>query len=96
VLARYGHHEAIPLDPKQWDIGLSRAAGLVSVLREQWEFALLFRDLATLRADLPLFTDVEELRWAGITSEFAEVCEELRAPDLLDRAQRASEVLAGP
>jgi 5'-3' exonuclease len=96
VLARYEHLEAIPLDAKQWDIAVSRAAGLVSVLREQWEFALLFRDLATLRADLPLFTDVEELRWTGITSEFAEVCEELRAPELLERAERVSEVIARP
>jgi 5'-3' exonuclease len=94
VLARYGHLEAIPLDPKQWDVAVSRTASLVSVLREQWDLALLFRDLATLRADLPLFTDVEELRWAGITSEFAEVCGELRAPELLERAERVSEVLA--
>jgi hypothetical protein len=61
------------------------------VLEAQWDFALLFRDLATLRTDLPLFEDVEALRWCGITPAFAEVCAELRAGDLLERAQRASE-----
>ncbi len=90
VLARYRHLEAIPLDPMQWDVALPRAAALVTVLKAQWDFALLFRDLATLRADLPLFEDVGALRWTGITPAFAKVCEQVRARDLLERAERAS------
>jgi 5'-3' exonuclease len=42
-----------------------------NVLGEQRERALLFKDLATLRTDAPLFADVEELRWRGPTDGFA-------------------------
>ena len=37
---------------------------------ENRKFALLFKDLATLRTDAPLFEDVEELRWRGATADF--------------------------
>lgn len=35
------------------------------------ELALLFRTLATLRTDIPLFDDVEQLQWTGPTPAFA-------------------------
>jgi hypothetical protein len=41
------------------------------------EQALLFKNLATLRIDAPLFDDVEELRWQGATSSFAAMAEKI-------------------
>jgi 5'-3' exonuclease len=59
-----------------------------SVLAERRERALLFKDLATLRTDAPLFTDVGDLAWRGPTPEFAAFCERIGAPALLERARR--------
>jgi 5'-3' exonuclease len=87
VLARYGHLEAIPADAIAWDVPLRGADKLASSLRAQWDFALLFRDLATLRSHEPALSSVEELRWAGPTAAFAEYVERLEQPSLLQRAQ---------
>lgn len=57
------------------------------VLGEQLADALLFKRLATLRADLPLFDDVEALRWRGPTPAFAQWCGQAGAPRLLARAE---------
>ncbi len=86
VLARYPTLEAIPVDAANWDVRLARAAPLAAVLREQWDLALLFRDLATLRTDIEVFRDVEELRWAGPTPAFEALARALGAPDLAPRA----------
>ena len=50
---------------------------------------LLFRDLATLRTDAPLFKSVEELRWRGPTPEFAKFAELIGSPELMRRAEKA-------
>jgi 5'-3' exonuclease len=65
VLARYGHLEAIPADPRDWTVPVGSAATLAKTLDRDRERALLFRTLATLRTDIPLFEDVESLRWHG-------------------------------
>jgi 5'-3' exonuclease len=70
VLAKFGRLEHIPRDPKAWHVNAANASALARTLAEQWEHALLFRDLATLRADIPLFENVEELRWRGPTPDF--------------------------
>jgi 5'-3' exonuclease len=81
-------------------IGKSGAARLVNsygpienfpptVLGEQRELALLFKKLATLRTDAPLFANVDELRWRGPTQAFAAMVERLGDPRLLARAQKA-------
>ena len=67
MLARWGHLEAIPDDPAAWDVKVARAAALAETLRRERPLALLFRQLATLRTDVPVFDDVEELRWQGAT-----------------------------
>src|SRR5215204_5486399 len=46
--------------------------------------ALLFKELATLRSDAPLFKDVEELRWRGATAEFASYAEKIENPRLVE------------
>ena len=60
------------------------------VLREQRARALLFKDLATLRTDAPLFRDVDELRWRGPTGEFAAWAERIGDGRLLDRCRRVT------
>jgi 5'-3' exonuclease len=56
------------------------------VLGRQREQALLFKRLATLRTDAPLFSDVDQLRWRGPTSAFADLATKMREPGLLARA----------
>jgi 5'-3' exonuclease len=73
LLNRYGPIEAFPPE----------------VLGEHREEALLFKKLATLRTDAPLFSDVEELAWRGPTPAFPALVERLADERLLERAARA-------
>ena len=77
VLARYGHIEAIPADWRTWGVNAANAGALSRVLAEDRDRALLFRTLATLRTDLPLFQSVDELEWKGPTPEFAPLAAKL-------------------
>lgn len=87
VLARYGHLEAIPRDPAQWDISVRGAASLVSELVQREEEVLLYRRLATLRRDAPQPEELAALRWVGPRREPLEaLCGELGADRLLGRA----------
>ena len=58
-----------------------------NVLGDKRADALLFKTLATLRTDAPLFQDVKELRWRGPTAAFAAWSERIGAPLLLERAK---------
>ena len=59
------------------------------VLNEQNRaLALLFKDLATLRTDAPLFKDVDELRWRGATPEFPAMTEKIESARLLARVRK--------
>jgi 5'-3' exonuclease len=60
-----------------------------ALLGERHDLAMLFKDLATLRTDAPLFSDVDELRWRGPTHTFAELAERMEAPRLLERSLKA-------
>jgi len=81
VLSRFAHIEAIPID------GVKKRGALSS---EQRELALLFRTLATLRDDAPLFDSVERLRWTGPTASFRDYAMHIDAPELIERAERAA------
>ena len=61
---------------------------------ENRKLALLFKDLATLRADAPLFKDVDELRWRGATDEFPAVAEKIESARLLARVRKLEKRLA--
>ena len=65
VLAKFLHIEAIPADWREWKVNVTSAGSLAHTLAEQRERALLFRTLATLRTDIALFQDVDELQWQG-------------------------------
>jgi len=73
VLARFGHLEAIPEDPSEWHVNAANSGTLARTLVENRPLVMLFRDLATLRADLPLFDSLDALKWRGPTPDFAEL-----------------------
>ena len=77
LLNRHGPIEALPPD----------------VLGDRRELALLFKNLATLRTDAPLFANVDELRWSGPTREFASWTTRMEAPRLLARCLKAQSTL---
>ena len=88
VLGRYTHLEKIPAKSTEWSVPVRGAARLAATLEENRTLALLFRTLATLRTDVPVFTDVEELRWRGPRLEFQALAQRLGVPGLWDRAHR--------
>jgi 5'-3' exonuclease len=70
VLAKFGKLESIPRDSREWQVKVTGASSLAATLVRDWDRALLFRTLATLRTDINLFENVDELRWSGPTPEF--------------------------
>lgn len=84
VLARYEHLEAIPKQESKWEVDVRGPAKLAASLRDHWQDALLFRTLATLRTDAPVFRNVDELQWRGPTQEFTPLCQELGVPELAE------------
>jgi len=89
TLSQYPHLEDIPKDWKEWHPSIRRARTLAESLFSAWNDALLFRTLATLRLDVPVFDSVDELRWRGPRPEFEELCRRMKAPGLLDRVMKA-------
>ena len=59
-----------------------------AALQEHRELAMLFRTLATLRTDVPVFNSVDDLKWRGPAPEFERVAQQLGVPGLWDRARR--------
>src|SRR5262245_13882906 len=92
VLSRYVHLEAIPKDWREWPGAIRRAGALSATLVELWNEALLFRTLATLRVDVPVFNNVDDLRWQGPRPDFEVVSRRLRSPELLKRAESAAKL----
>jgi 5'-3' exonuclease len=86
ALSQYPHLEDIPKDWREWHPSIKRARLLSESLRNGWNDALLFRTLATLRLDVPVFDTVEDLRWKGPRPSFEEQCRRLKSPTLLRRA----------
>lgn len=85
ALIKYRHLENVPRDWRDWDASIRRARPLAESLFGAWDDALLYRTLATLRLDVPMFDSVEELRWRGPRENFQQCCERLRAADLFRR-----------
>jgi len=83
VLAKYLRLESVPADWRTWSVNAANPASLARALESGRDQAFLFRDLATLREDIPLFESVEDLRWRGPTPEFAPLAARF------DAAQRA-------
>jgi 5'-3' exonuclease len=90
VLSRYSHLEDIPKGWQDWHPSIRRARALAEALFSAWDDALLFRTLATLRLDVPVFDQVGELRWKGPRSDFEQCCRRMKSPELLRRAMSAT------
>jgi 5'-3' exonuclease len=71
VLAKFNHLESIPSDWREWGVNVASPKALASTLVANLDQALLFRLLATLRTDVPVFDSVDQLEWKGPTADFA-------------------------
>jgi len=94
VLARFLHLESVPADHREWGVSVANASTLAATLVQERERALLFRTLATLRTDIALFDDVDQLRWKGPSPAFEELGPRLDAavsetPGRSTRARRS-------
>ena len=78
LINRYGYLEDFPAE----------------VLRDKHDIALLFKNLATLRTDAPLFDDVDQLRWKGPTDSFLSVAKQIEDPRLATRVQKLKQKLS--
>jgi 5'-3' exonuclease len=67
VLAKFDNIEAIPDDHRAWDLKVARGRSLAETLSRNRELARLFRQLATLRTDVPVFESIDDLAWRGPT-----------------------------
>ena len=88
VLSKYPHLQDIPKNWQDWDL-IKRAQKLAESLFTSWDEALLFRTLATLRLDVPVFESVDELQWKRPASDFEKCCHRLNSDTLLRRAVAA-------
>ena len=80
VLSRFEHLESIPDDPGKWrlsSVSPGRAASLAGSLAQRREEALLYRQLATVREDVPLKEKHSDLKWQGAHKRLKEICHEL-------------------
>jgi len=91
TLSQYAHLESIPKDWREWHPSIRRARLLSESLHNSWSEALLFRTLATLRLDVPVFENVEDLRWKGPRPSFEDYCRRMRSRDLLARVRRQTQ-----
>jgi 5'-3' exonuclease len=92
VLGVYGHLEAVPEEAEAWRVGVRGAPALAASLAAHRSEALLFRQLATLRTDVPLAESVEELRWRGPDAAALDaVAAEWGDGAIVERAQRLAQ-----
>ena len=89
TLSQYPHLEEIPKEWRAWHPSIRRARLLSESLFNAWNDAVLFRTLATLRLDVPVFDSIHDLRWTGPRPNFDEYCDRLKLPDLVRRAALA-------
>ena len=88
VLSHYGHLESIPTNGS-WDVKVRGAAALQDILSKEYQNALLYRELATLRRDAPIEAGVDAVRWEGANrAEYQSFCEELGLDRLADLPHR--------
>jgi 5'-3' exonuclease len=95
VLAHYGRLEDIPTLALEWKTPVRGAVRLASSLAEHRDLAMLFRTLATLRADAPVGAGVDAWAWTGPRDDFAAWAQRLAKPRLLERALALRDVRRG-
>jgi hypothetical protein len=86
VLARYGNLESIPDDAAEWDVAVRGKDALANELRTARADALLYRQLATLRADVPIAASPDDLRWGeSDRAAIRSICDELEFGSFAER-----------
>jgi len=86
LLAHYGHVEAIPDAPGQWEVTVRGGPTLAATLAQHRELVALFKELATLRIDRSMIAGLADLAWAGPTATFPAFCHGIDAPHVATRA----------
>ena len=78
LLSRYGHIEEIPHEAADWDVQVRGAAGAAQSLNAHASEARLYKELATLRTDVPMDASLEALEWKGVDREkYLALCDDL-------------------
>lgn len=88
LLTQFGHIDDIPEDTAEWEMTPGRARRLAENLAAQREEAFLYRQLTTLRTDVPLAESLDDLAWQGAQPELKAFCAELGADDIVERVPR--------
>jgi 5'-3' exonuclease len=88
LLSKFQHIEDIPEDTDQWDMTAGRARRLAENLAAHLEEADLYRELTTLRTDVPIEESLADLEWRGAQESFKEFCAQLGANDIPERVPR--------
>jgi 5'-3' exonuclease len=91
LLERYRHLEEIPIEASAWEMKVRGALSLAESLNAHREEVILYRTLATLRTDVPLKENLDDLKWEGVRDDKMEaLVQELGAPRLLSEAGKLS------
>ncbi len=85
LLSRFEYIEAIPEEITEWGLSTGRAKRLAANLEAHREEAGLYRRLTTLRADVPLNENLDDLAWRGARPELKSLCQEIGAESLIAR-----------
>lgn len=88
VLAAHDRLDAIPDDPADWAARPRGADRLAASLRAHRVDALVVRDVATLRTDLPVRAPLAELRWVGPTADLPALAARLGASEAVEALAR--------
>lgn len=88
VLAHYEHIEIIPDDSEKWEVNVRGAARLAANLAQGREAAMLYRQLATLRQDVPIQENLNDLEWVGARDQLIEFCHKLGEEQIPKRIPR--------
>ena len=88
ILSKFKHIEGIPDDMEQYGLSAGRARRLAENLSTYREQAFLYRQLTTLRHDVPLEDGLQDLEWRGAREGFKTLCQELGAENLIDQIPR--------
>jgi 5'-3' exonuclease len=88
ILSNFGHIEDISEDLDTWGITAGRAMTLHRNLSENMDAALLYRQLTTLRFDVPLKESLDNLEWKGARPALKKLCEQLGANDIPEKISR--------
>jgi len=86
TFSQYLHLENVPKDWRQWHPLIRGAQRMASVFFERYDDAILYRTLATLKLDVPVFETVDELKWKGPAPEFERFCHRFQSDTLYGRA----------